>query len=733
LAVAEVEPRRRPEPGPGALLAKISQLLDRIRGEDDEVALMARIVRLLRAVTGYDRVLAYRFDGEFNGEVIAEEREPEIEPFLGLRFPHWDIPAQARAIMAKVPLRFIADVDQIPSPLLAAETGAPPLDITLAALRGVSRVHMQYLRNMGTGATMTLSVKLDDRLWGIISFHHRRPRTPSMEARRICETVLPFIESLLALNVKNAEIAVARRIEALADEVHDSFRSDLKLADVLPNLAIPVLDAFDAHGFHASSRGVAVSSGETPSARLVFKILGDTPTAAASPLAIESLASAYPDEYSDDEPVAGALAFRVSDEHAFAIFRKGRERVARWAGEPKKEATSEYGAVRLSPRGSFSVYREVVKGRCDPWTQSELVLFRRLVDTIVGAAERHSLVEAQSRQQEMMIDELNHRVRNILALIRSVARQASADQFSVDAYRATLESRINALAAAHDLSAGGAVESVSARAIVETEMRPFQEGERSRVFVTGADRMIKAHQAPIFALVVHELTTNATKHGALSVEGGRVQVHIEPADGLTLTWTEKGGPPVTEPTRRGFGSNLIENAFAFEFGGGTEVEYRPDGLRATLRVPPHVLVEGAPPAASIESAAPPVAAASKVAGSVLIVEDNFMIALDLAATMRELGVQNPRVVSNPADALEILSEASVDFAVLDVNLGEGEEATSLGVAERLAELNVPFIFVTGYGEGLTLPQSLANVEVLAKPVSEAKLRDAFTSRFAPAE
>ncbi|MEM8755847.1 MAG: response regulator, partial [Pseudomonadota bacterium] len=249
----------------------------------------------------------------------------------------------------------------------------------------------------------------------------------------------------------------------------------------------------------------------------------------------------------------------------------------------------------------------------------------------------------------------------------------------------------------------------------------------------GADRMIKAHQAPIFALVVHELTTNATKHGALGVEGGRVQVHIEPADGLTLTWTEKGGPPVTEPTRRGFGSNLIENAFAFEFGGGTEVEYRPDGLRATLRVPPHVLVEGAPPAAFVESAAPPVAAASKVAGSVLIVEDNFMIALDLAATMRELGVQNPRVVSNPADALEILSEASVDFAVLDVNLGEGEEATSLGVAERLAELNVPFIFVTGYGEGLTLPQSLANIEVLAKPVSEAKLRDAFTSRFAPAE
>ncbi|MCY4178727.1 MAG: hybrid sensor histidine kinase/response regulator, partial [Litoreibacter sp.] len=103
--------------------------------------------------TGYDRVMVYRFDADFNGEVIAEARQRTLEPYLGLRFPHWDIPSQARDIMAKIPLRFISDVDAEPVPLMAAEPKLDPLDMTFVECRGVSKVHMHNLRTMGTQTT----------------------------------------------------------------------------------------------------------------------------------------------------------------------------------------------------------------------------------------------------------------------------------------------------------------------------------------------------------------------------------------------------------------------------------------------------------------------------------------------------------------------------------------------------------------------------------------------------
>ena len=146
------------------LFRLLNLLVSQIEASDDQKALFNLTVQLLKHLTDYDRVMIYQFDKELNGDVVTETRNRKMDFFLGLRFPQWDTPAQARQIMIKLPLRFIQDIDQTPIPLLAADSTPPELDIKQATCRGVSPVHMEYLRNMGVKGNMTLSIMAGGKL-----------------------------------------------------------------------------------------------------------------------------------------------------------------------------------------------------------------------------------------------------------------------------------------------------------------------------------------------------------------------------------------------------------------------------------------------------------------------------------------------------------------------------------------------------------------------------------------
>ena len=154
----------------------------------------------IRNLTGHDRVMVYRFDQDWNGEVIAEDRREDLEPFLGLHYPASDIPAQARRLYATSWTRVIADVAYEPSPLVPAATAGPaePLDLSLAVLRSVSPIHIEYLTNMGVRASMSVSLIQDGRLWGLVACHHYSgPRCPSHDARSAAEFVGQAASQLL--------------------------------------------------------------------------------------------------------------------------------------------------------------------------------------------------------------------------------------------------------------------------------------------------------------------------------------------------------------------------------------------------------------------------------------------------------------------------------------------------------------------------------------------------------
>ena len=160
----------------------------------------------IRKVTGYDRVMVYRFDKDYNGEVFAESRRDDLEPFLGLHYPHTDIPAQARELYIRNQLRIIVDMDYQPVPILTHENlSNTDLDLSLSVLRSVSPIHVQYLHNMGVGATLTISLVLRGRLWGLVACHHYSSKYLSYDVRMSARLLGHFITSQIDSRSLNEE------------------------------------------------------------------------------------------------------------------------------------------------------------------------------------------------------------------------------------------------------------------------------------------------------------------------------------------------------------------------------------------------------------------------------------------------------------------------------------------------------------------------------------------------
>jgi PAS domain S-box-containing protein len=190
----------------------------------------------------------------------------------------------------------------------------------------------------------------------------------------------------------------------------------------------------------------------------------------------------------------------------------------------------------------------------------------------------------------LLADELNHRVKNSMATMQSIANQTLSHAGSLDEARTTLNARLQSLSAAHDVLTRESWEGATLAEIVDEALRPFRMSEGRRFKTGGPHVRLPPRLALAFVMALHELATNAVKYGALSTDAGRVILNWDIVDGskpdrLWLRWEEIGGPPVTPPTHRGFGSRMIERALAAELGGTAEVDYRPRGVVFTLEAP----------------------------------------------------------------------------------------------------------------------------------------------------
>jgi CheY-like chemotaxis protein len=260
------------------------------------------------------------------------------------------------------------------------------------------------------------------------------------------------------------------------------------------------------------------------------------------------------------------------------------------------------------------------------------------------------------------------------------------------------------------------------RDLIETEAVAFLSAKRNKLKAEGPNVLIHPAAFTGLALVFHELMTNAVKYGALS-DGGSVSVkwHLDEDGSLLIDWAERGGPPVTPPSRRGFGTVVIEQTIPHDLGGDAKLSYQLSGLSAHFCIPSrHVAGIGEDePGSAVEPA--PVSGDKPLEGrKVMLVEDSLIIALDGEDVLRSLGAEDVKLASTVRGALQLIADYPIDLAVLDYNLGA---ENSESIAEALKNREIPFLFATGYGSGLDAAR-YSKVPIVTKPYGRGEIATA---------
>ncbi|SEP20590.1 SpoIIE family protein phosphatase [Trujillonella endophytica] len=392
LLITEWEPLAgAAEAGP-AWHRRLPAVLQRLSGAGGLAALTGVLARDVRDLTGFDRVMVYRFDRDWNGEVVAEDRRADLEPFLGLWFPAADIPAQARALYATQWLRLIPDAGyaRVPlEPAIVPGTGRS-LDLSDAGLRSVSPVHLEYLANMGVVASMSVSLIDRGRLWGLIACHHYAgPRRPSAADRVAAEFLGRTASLLLHTAVDAGEthdvVGVAQRSADLVAAVGRAGRTPLPALTDGGDAGRPtVLDLLPAGGAAVRLDGRLRLLGATPPAERVGPLVEGL-LAAGTPVT-DALPRALPGAADLAGTAAGVLAVGLGAGDFLAWFRPETPREVTWGGNPHEKEIAPGG--RLSPRRSFEAWTEVVRGTARPWRAHEVAAARALGEqvAVVGRA-----------------------------------------------------------------------------------------------------------------------------------------------------------------------------------------------------------------------------------------------------------------------------------------------------------------------------------------------------------
>jgi light-regulated signal transduction histidine kinase (bacteriophytochrome) len=366
--------------------------------------------RAVRDLTGFDRVMVYRYDEYYNGEVVAESKRDDLNSFLGLHYPSTDIPAQARALYEKNWVRLISDVGYTPAPLVPHldPAGDTPLDLTYATLRSVSPIHIEYLQNMGVHASMSISLLRQGRLWGLIACHHYAgPHLPPFGTRAAAE----FLGSTLSLRLVDrfegdqlqkrlaAQAVLAKLTSAILDDREPLAAALLGAPDLL--------DLVPADGVVVHIQGDHQVRGSVPPQNVVAAVVDWARGADEEIASSDCLSGELPALGLDPQMAAGALILNLPDGHYAVWFRREALRSVDWGGDPhnKAIAVSEGEGIRLSPRKSFDRWREIVRQHSEPWARSETesagTLRRHLVDSLYRRT-RGALRMAETLQRSLL-------------------------------------------------------------------------------------------------------------------------------------------------------------------------------------------------------------------------------------------------------------------------------------------------------------------------------------------
>ncbi|WP_218353570.1 HWE histidine kinase domain-containing protein [Alteromonas lipotrueiana] len=695
----------------------------------DTRALLEDMAQQLRFVTGYDRVMIYQFLPDGAGEVVAEAASPELESFSGLRFPASDIPKQARELYVKNLLRVIHDVNSNPIPILPVTHGeSATLDLSFSTLRAVSPVHIQYLKNMDVGASLSVSLVIEGKLWGLIACHHQTAKVPSYSMRTDLELFAEVLSLELNARISREREANAQQVRDTHDKIVSTMSRKGNLQDVLAE-QLPVFKTLvHCDGIAAVVDGQSQGEGTYLSGQPLLRTLEYLDRQQSSTIVhIDCLATQLPGYDTSYTQIAGLLAIPLS--HAplsyLIFYRKAQPQIVTWAGQPSKlsETTTKEGppnqANALMPRTSFAAWQQTYHDRAEPWVESDIRSAESLRITLLEVIiynfqDRDDVQQKASRTHEILISELNHRVRNILSLVSAIIEQTGQQDRTVDEYADVLSKRITALASAHDQLTASRWQEISFRQLLNNEIQAYIT---KNINLDGPEVMLSPEATTPVVLVLHELLTNAAKYGALSASvEGELSISWQRLanESLYIDWREQIDRELSEPDQNGFGMTLIQRIIPHELSGLVDVKFTSEGLRVRLTIPARYV---GMPIQQVENGdlqyEVPLAEQGPLPHSALVIEDNLIIALDTQKKLRAGGIKNVAVVGSLQAAEAYIQKTPPAVIVSDVHLGD---VTTFALLERATQAGIPCIIISGYGENLQKTAILKDVPVLTKPV-----------------
>ncbi len=358
--------------------------------------LLDNAAQQVKQLIGYDRIMIYKFLDDGHGEVIAEYKEDHLEPFLGLHYPATDIPKQARELYKKNLTRIITDVNAESSPILglASQGEEKPLDLTCSALRAVSPIHIQYLKNMDVTSSFSISLMYKDELWGLIACHNYSPRFINYKAREASKLIGQIISSALEYKQDEANVQKNEQFKAAYNELSDMLRKGGDIGEAITQHETNILSVTDATGAVLVYEDKITPLGQVPEKADLENLVNWLKKNMEDRIYYtHQLPEVYQPAKNFSNVASGILACTLSKEmgELIAWFKPEQLSTINWAGNPNKPVeVDENGVMNLSPRRSFDVWQETVRNSSERWTREEIANVLKLRDEVVFAINRQA-------------------------------------------------------------------------------------------------------------------------------------------------------------------------------------------------------------------------------------------------------------------------------------------------------------------------------------------------------